>query len=91
MRNYYSYVSEGVTISSPVWTEPYEDAFGFGRMVTVSMPIYYTEGGIRKILGAAGIDVLMEQIYFDQSEEEVIERLISNAPCQQSSLTECDI
>lgn len=91
MRNYYSYVSEGVTISSPVWTEPYEDAFGFGRMVTVSMPIYYTEGGIRRILGVAGIDVLMEQIYFGQSEEQVIERLISNAPCQQSSLTECDI
>ena len=29
-------------------------------MVTVSMPIYYTENGIRKILGAAGIDVPME-------------------------------
>ena len=91
MRNYYSYVSEGVTISSPVWTEPYEDAFGFGWMVTVSMPIYYTEEGIRRILGVAGIDVLMEQIYFGQSEEEVIERLISSAPCQQSTLTECDI
>ena len=42
MKNYYTYISEGVTISSPVWTEPYEDAFGFGKMVTVSMPIYYT-------------------------------------------------
>lgn len=41
MRNYYSYISEGVTITSPVWTEPYWDAFGFGYMVTVSKPIYY--------------------------------------------------
>lgn len=41
MRNYYTYVSQGVTITNPIWTEPYEDAFGFGRMVTVSMPIYY--------------------------------------------------
>ena len=41
MKNYYSYISEGVSITSPVWTEPYWDAFGFGYMVTVSMPIYY--------------------------------------------------
>lgn len=41
MRNYYTYISEGVSISSPVWTEPYEDAFGFGKLVTVSMPIYF--------------------------------------------------
>ena len=41
MRNYYVYISEGVSITKPVWTEPYDDAFGFGRLVTVSMPIYY--------------------------------------------------
>ena len=62
MRNYYSYISEGVEITSPVWTEPYIDAFGFGKMVTVSKPIYYQEGGIRTILGVAGIDILWEQI-----------------------------
>lgn len=62
MKNYHTYLSEGVTIDSPVWTEPYEDAFGFGKMVTVSMPIYYTEDGIRSVLGVAGIDVLWEQI-----------------------------
>ena len=45
MRSYYTYISEGVSITSPVWTEPYEDAFGFGQLVTVSMPIYYEEGG----------------------------------------------
>ena len=32
-------------------------------MVTVSMPIYYREGTIRKILGVAGIDVVMETFY----------------------------
>ncbi len=29
-------------------------------MVTASMPIYYVEQGIRKILGVAGIDVVMQ-------------------------------
>ena len=41
MKNYYSYISKGVSITEPVWTEPYIDAFGFGKMVTVSMPVYY--------------------------------------------------
>ena len=58
-------------------------------MVTVSMPIYYQESGIRTILGVAGIDILMEQIYFGYSEEEVISRLIVNAPCLVSNLTDC--
>ena len=57
MRNYYTYVAEGLSIDSPVWTEPYEDAFGLGRMVTVSMPVYYEENSIRKILGVIGLDV----------------------------------
>ena len=41
MRAYYTYISEGIEVPNPVWTEPYDDFFGFGRMVTVSMPIYY--------------------------------------------------
>ena len=62
MREYYTFIAEGVSIDSPVWTEPYEDAFGFGRMVTVSMPIYYQNSDIRTILGVAGIDVVMGQL-----------------------------
>ena len=62
MKNYYTYISEGLRVTEPVWTEPYEDAFGFGRMVTVSMPISYQENGIRYILGVAGIDILWGQI-----------------------------
>lgn len=64
MRNYSVYLAEGIEVTEPVWTEPYIDAFGFGRMVTVSMPIYYTENGIRKILGVTGLDVVMST--FDQ-------------------------
>lgn len=57
MRNYYNFMAEGVTIDQPVWTEPYEDAFGLGWLVTVSMPIYYYEEGERTILGVMGLDV----------------------------------
>ena len=41
MRNYYVYIAEGVTITKPIWTGPYEDAFGFGKLLTVSIPIYH--------------------------------------------------
>jgi hypothetical protein len=82
-----------VSITSPVWTEPYEDAFGFGRMVTVSLPVYYTENSVRKILGVVGIDVVMNTFYNFGFEDEnaVIKELIRNAPCHMSSLSECAI
>lgn len=89
MRNYYTYISEGVSITNPVWTEPYEDAFGFGKLVTVSMPIYFLENGVRFILGVAGIDVQYYQIEYGMSEQEVVTKLIGNPPCQLSTLTEC--
>lgn len=41
MQKYYTYLAKGLSRESPVWTEPYDDAFGYGRMVTVAMPIYY--------------------------------------------------
>ena len=62
MRNYFTFIAEGVTTTNPVWTEPYDDAFGLGRMVTVSMPVYYTENNIRTILGVIGLDVSMTHL-----------------------------
>lgn len=62
MKNYFIFLAEGTSIEKPVWTEPYDDAFGFGRLVTVSMPIYYEERDVRKILGVAGIDVVMAKL-----------------------------
>lgn len=61
LRNYSTFLSQGINITEPIWTEPYEDAFGFGRLVTISMPVYYQENGITQILGVAGIDVRVSQ------------------------------
>ena len=92
MRNYYTYISEGLKITKAVWTEPYEDAFGFGKMVTVSMPIYYEESGVRIILGVAGIDILWGQIEsFGYPEEKAVQKLVSDPPCFASNLEECEI
>lgn len=42
MSSYYTYISEGINLKSPVWSEPYDDFNTNKRMVTVSMPVYYT-------------------------------------------------
>lgn len=41
-----------------MWSEIYEDAFGFGKIMTVTIPIY-VEGRVNKIVGVAGIDILI--------------------------------
>lgn len=59
----YNYLSIGMKITKPVWTEPYQDFYGYGELVTVSMPAYYTDQatGLKKTIGVVAIDILMEQ------------------------------
>lgn len=40
LADFYAYLAVGVKFKNPVWTEPYTDYYGYGRMVTVSMPAY---------------------------------------------------
>ena len=79
MADYHKYISSAITVDSPVWTEPYNDAFGFGQMVTVSYPVYYKKPGSdhQFIVGVAAIDVPMDSLErFNMMEEEIIERLL---------------
>ena len=57
MQGYYQYLSLGANISSPVWSDPYEDFDGFGTLYTVSVPIYYTSQNFRRIIGVVGLDI----------------------------------
>jgi GAF domain-containing protein/HAMP domain-containing protein len=43
----------------PVWTQPYQDPAGEGLIVTVSAPVYDSEGNFRGVLGA---DVQLSKI-----------------------------
>ena len=60
LTSYYIFLSEGINkdLIKPVWSEFYEDAFGFGTIVTVTMPIY-VEGRVNKIIGVVGIEILV--------------------------------
>lgn len=64
MREYYTFLSIGANIDKPIWTEPYWDYFGYGEMVTVSMPAYFYANGVKQLLGVAGVDIVMSR--FDE-------------------------
>ena len=65
MREYYVFISHGVTITEPIWSMPYIDAWTDTPLITVTFPIYYSEAdspGIRLILGVAGVDVSLDYL-----------------------------
>ena len=63
MNDYTRYFSEGLNVTLPMWSPIYFDAFGFGEMVTVVMPIYKIDDLQKNLLiGVAGLDVTIEYL-----------------------------
>ena len=64
MREYYVFLSHGITVDQPLWSEPYEDAWVSEDLMTVTFPIYFEdpESGIRVLLGVAGTDISLEYL-----------------------------
>ena len=62
MREYYVFLSSGIRIDTPVWTEPYIDAWIEEEIISAVLPVYYQEEnatGIPILLGVAVVDVKM--------------------------------
>ena len=55
MNPFLVYFTKGLSITRPIWTPIYWDAFGFGYLVTVTMPSYNNDTG--DLLGVIGLDV----------------------------------
>ena len=60
MGEYNIYLSILGKNDQTIWTQPYEDAFGFGQTVSVVHPVYSSSGD--SILGVIGIDVTINEI-----------------------------
>ena len=63
LSNYYTFLSDGFSnYNTPIWSEPYEDTAGFGKIVSISKAIYTDDDdhGIQKVIGVVGIDLIME-------------------------------
>ena len=64
MDDYTRYFSEGINATLPLWSPIYLDAFGFGPMVTVVMPIYKVDKEYHKnvLIGVTGLDVTIDYL-----------------------------
>ena len=62
LRPYFQFLSLGVTADRVAWTNPYIDAFGLGRMVTVSAPFFDRSKSPPIVVGVAGTDVPLSDL-----------------------------
>ena len=62
LSNYYTFLSDGSSNNNnSIWSEPYEDTAGFGKIVSISQAIYSEDKhGIQKVIGVVGIDLIMD-------------------------------
>jgi len=93
MRSYFQFLASGISSTTVRWTAPYEDAFGLGQMVTASLPVYYTTGGVRALVGVVGADVTMAELQaFGDSASTVLGQLyLRGRTCNVFSLSECQM
>ena len=47
-------------LNQAVWSEFYEDAFGFGKIISITKPIYYENG--EYLIGVVGIDITFSRL-----------------------------
>jgi len=57
MAGYYKYLAHGLKITKVIWSEPYEDAFGLGKVITGSLPVYEENVWGPVLVGVVGVDV----------------------------------
>lgn len=63
MQSLNIFMARNKTFDNPIWTEFYQDAFGFGKINTVTLPAYYFDDNqeIGYFIGIAAIDILLSQ------------------------------
>jgi len=94
MNSYYVTLSLGLDINKALWVEPYIDSMGLGEMTTCSIPIYDRSVTPYRLLGVAGIDIIIGDLYkLEPNKDTVKNKLLrkSMSSCSASLLTECQI
>lgn len=94
MAQYYKFLAVGVeaneSSAKPRWSEPYVDAFGMGRMTTVSRPVYDRSRAYPVFVGVAEVDVPLGILLALGTEDEVRLALSSRGKsCPIYNVTSC--
>jgi hypothetical protein len=85
VENFNIYIASGINNQDVRWSEDYIDAFGLGKIITGSRPVYNENSeGIRTLESIISIDVLFSNISNDGiiSEDDVLAFLVSNQVCE---------
>jgi hypothetical protein len=79
MSTYYNVLSLGIKLTTPIWTEPYNDASGLGNMTTCALAVYDNTRNPPLLLGVVGVDVLMDELQKYDNHQTVLKGLISRS------------
>ena len=94
MNSYYVTLSLGMNVAKPLWVEPYIDAQGLGEMSTCSIPIYDRTVSPYRLLGVAGIDIIMGDLYKLMPDQAAVKKKLlikSVNACTSQSLNACQM
>jgi len=96
MNSYSTVLASGINRnnSNVIWTEPYTDYNGLGEMTTASFPIYDYSTTIPYLIGVAGVDILMSDIYSfgEKNYTSIITKLKGRSSgCDEISLNNCQL
>lgn len=92
MGNYYIYVAAGLNRSTCIWTEPYDDAVGLGKVTTAAYPIYDRSSNPPYLIGVTGLDLLLEDLIAFENYDQILDELISRSGrCTSDILSECHL
>lgn len=68
------------------WSYPYEDALGQGWMITGSIPVYETDEDTRYVKAVVSIDLLIDNIFNNQTVTEIANSLLELQVCPHIDL-----
>ena len=95
LSKYYQFITKGANQTEVVWTEPYEDSYGLGRMTTAAFPVYQrnANNNTKILLGVVGLDVLMSDFTIFDTSEFVVDELVkrSRGNCLKISPNYCEL
>ncbi|CAH1228066.1 CACNA2D1 [Branchiostoma lanceolatum] len=94
IADYYNYFSMNEKTNNVIWTEPYEDRYGLGEIVSGCLPVYDIQSEFLTLLGVTCLDLTKQRILsFPNDGEEVFNAMqsLSQRRCPASQLTEVQI
>ncbi|XP_078618897.1 uncharacterized protein LOC144886252 [Branchiostoma floridae x Branchiostoma japonicum] len=94
IADYYNYFSMNEKTNNVIWTEPYEDRYGLGEIVSGCLPVYDIQSEFLTLLGVTCLDLTKQRILsFPNDGEEVFNSMqsLSQRRCPASQLTETQI